>query len=69
MLTFLAVAVVIGLLPAAIAHNKGQNFALWGLYGALLFIIALPHAILLKEDARTLDRRRPPAFAGKCVRG
>jgi Uncharacterised protein family UPF0547 len=58
MLIFLAVAVVIGLLPAAIAHQKGQDFVLWWLYGAALFIIALPHAILLKPDTQSLDKRR-----------
>jgi len=37
-----------GLIPAAIASNKGRSFALWWLYGASLFIVALPMALLMK---------------------
>lgn len=54
-------AVLIGLLPAYIARKKGRSFGLWWIYGALLFIVALPHALLatpmpgseeaLKQDA------------------
>lgn len=53
---FLIVAIVIGLLPAAIAKSKGRNFALWWLYGAALFIVALPHALLMSADERGLER-------------
>ena len=46
---FLAVAVLIGLLPAVIARSKGRSFVAWWLYmGAALFIVALPHALLFK---------------------
>lgn len=41
-------AVLLGLIPAAIASHKGRSFALWWLYGALLFIVALPMALLMK---------------------
>lgn len=41
-----------GLLPAAIARWKGQNFFLWWLYGALLFFVALAHALLLSAVKR-----------------
>lgn len=40
--------VLLGLIPAAIASNKGRSFALWWLYGASLFIVALPMALLMK---------------------
>ncbi len=42
------VAALLGLIPATIAHKKGRRFAPWWLYGFLLFIVALPHALLLK---------------------
>jgi hypothetical protein len=42
----LAIAVVIGLIPAIIAKKKGRSFFVWWVYGALLFIVALPHALL-----------------------
>jgi hypothetical protein len=51
-------AVLIGLIPTAIASGKGQNFVVWWIYGALIFIIALPHALLLTPDVRAIERRQ-----------
>lgn len=48
-------AIVLGLVPAFIATSKGKNFMLWWLYGAMIFIAALPHALLTKADAKTLE--------------
>jgi hypothetical protein len=42
------VAAVLGLIPAAIARSKGRDFGTWWIFGALLFIVALPAALLLK---------------------
>ena len=50
-------AALIGLIPAAIARGKGRSFGLWWRYGAMLFIVALPHALLLKPDRDELDSR------------
>jgi hypothetical protein len=47
-LSLLVLAVVIGLVPAKIAHDKGYDFWLWWIFGALLWIVATPWAILLK---------------------
>lgn len=44
----LILAVFIGLIPAVIARNKGKSFVLWWFYGFMLFIVALPHALLMK---------------------
>ena len=44
------VLLVIAIIPAAIAKSKGKNFGLWYLYGVCLWIVALIHAIVLKED-------------------
>lgn len=52
---FLLIAVFIGLLPAAIAKSKGRNFFGWWFYGAMIFIVALPHALLLKPRQAALD--------------
>ncbi|MDP2765659.1 MAG: SHOCT domain-containing protein [Brevundimonas sp.] len=57
---FILIAVVIGLIPAAIASNKGQNFFLWWLYGAALWIVAIIHAIVLKGPEQM---QREAAFA------
>lgn len=51
------IAFVIGVIPAMIASNKGHSFFLWYLYGVALFIVALPHALLLKPDKGELGRR------------
>lgn len=57
----LVIAVLIGLLPGMIAASKGRSFVGWWIYGALLFIVALPHALLLKADQKRLDAQ---ALAG-----
>jgi hypothetical protein len=53
-LSILIVAAVLGLIPAWIASSKDHDFFLWWLFGAVLFIIALPVAILIqpKGDQR-----------------
>ena len=40
--------ILLGLIPAAIARSKGRSFGWWWLYGSVLFVIALPHALLLR---------------------
>jgi hypothetical protein len=44
------IAILLGLLPAFIAQSKGRSFIAWWIYGAAIFIIALPHSILIKKD-------------------
>ncbi len=48
-MTFLIFAVLLGLIPAAIAQNKGRSFVGWWIYGALLFIIAIIHVLLVSS--------------------
>jgi hypothetical protein len=43
-------AVLLGLIPAAIAHGKGHSFFGWWIFGAALWIIALPCSLLLKQN-------------------
>ena len=50
LIQILPFAVLIGLIPAFIARNKGKSFALCWFYGAMLFIVALPHALWIKPD-------------------
>ena len=42
---------ILGLIPAFIAKNKGRSFALWYLYGFMIFIVALIHSIMLKDHS------------------
>ena len=53
---FLVIAILIGLIPAAIAQSKGKSFVAWWLYGAALFIVALPHSLLMKADVKQIER-------------
>ncbi len=53
-------AVIIGLIPAFIASSKGRSFLLWWLYGSLIFIVAIIHAIMIKsEDSDAVGRACP----------
>ena len=51
----LMLALVLGLIPAAIAQSKGRSFMGYWLFGTLLFIVALPVALLLQPDRQALD--------------
>ena len=50
----LILAVVLGLIPAAIAQSKGRNFFAWWIYGSALFIVSLPHALMMKTDIQAI---------------
>lgn len=49
-MSMLLLALLLGLIPAMIAQKKGRSFALWYLYGVLLFIIALVHSLLISSE-------------------
>lgn len=59
-------AVLIGLLPAFIAQSKGKSFIGWWIYGALLFIVALPHSLIMKADAKSLEAEALADGGRKC---
>lgn len=54
----LVLAVLIGLIPAAIAHGKGRSFIGFWIYGAMLFIVALPHALLISSNPKAIEARQ-----------
>ena len=62
----LVLAVLLGLIPAAIAKGKGYDFMLWWIYGALLFIVALPHALLMKPNPAGVEARLQSEGMKKC---
>lgn len=51
-------ATLLGIIPAAIAKSKGRSFLGWWVFGAALFIVALPCAILVGTDQGAIDRNR-----------
>lgn len=54
---YFPLVLLLGLIPAAIAQGKGRSFMAWWIYGSLLFIIALPHALIMKRDEAAIARR------------
>ena len=58
----LMIAVLIGLVPAMIASKKGKSFGLWWFFGAMLFIIALPAALLATDETK-----RPCPFCSASI--
>lgn len=54
----LVIAVFLGLIPAVIAYQKGRDFFDWWVFGWLLFIVALPAALLLKPNIAELETRQ-----------
>lgn len=42
---------IMALIPAFIAKNKGKSFGTWYIYGVALWIVALIHAITLKDES------------------
>ncbi len=62
----MALAILIGLIPAAIARSKGQSFVGFWIYGALLFIIALPHALIMKANKQAVEEQEIAAGGRKC---
>lgn len=49
-MTFFIILLCIAVIPAAIAKSKGRSFFLWYLYGVALWIVAMIHSVVLKED-------------------
>ena len=62
----LLIIILIGLIPAAIARRKGRSFVRWWIYGALLFIVALPHALLIKLDQASIEKKQMAEGMKKC---
>jgi hypothetical protein len=59
-------AVLLGLIPAAIAHNKGHGFLIWWVFGAAFFIIALPASLMLKTNAQEIEKSAISTGGRKC---
>jgi hypothetical protein len=66
LMDILQLAVLIGLIPAIIARNKGKNFVLWWFYGAMLFIVALPHSLWIKPDNQKVEQKQMSKGMKKC---
>lgn len=58
LLNVIAAGVMLGLVPAVIARRKGHGFVSWWLAGTLIFVVALPLALIIKPNEDT--RRQCP---------
>lgn len=63
---FLLIAAILGVLVGMIARSKGRSFFPWWLYGTLIFIVAIVHVLLIKEDAEHAERELLSAGRKKC---
>lgn len=61
------VAILLGLIPAIIAQHKGRSFIVFWIYGALVFIVALPHALLINPTAKALGNNTLAQSFKKCI--
>ena len=66
MIRLLVISALLGLLPASIARSKGYGFGIWWLYGAALFLIALPHALIMKVNQAGIEARQLDDGMKKC---
>lgn len=48
----------LGLITATIAKGKGRSFVAWWLFGALLFVVALPMALLMSPRPEMTTTRQ-----------
>ena len=60
------ITLLLGLIPALIAQSKGKSFILWWIYGALIFIVALPHSLIMKADQKTIENKQLSEGMKKC---
>lgn len=66
LVVLLVLAGILGIIPAMIASKKGRDAGAWWIYGTLLFIIALPHALLLEPSQEFKDQRAEASGMRKC---
>ena len=60
------ICALLGLIPAMVAQSKGKSFGLWWLYGALLFIVALPHSLMMSADKKSIEAKQLAGGMKKC---
>jgi len=57
---------LLGLIPAMIAQSKGRSFVGWWFYGLLLFLIALPHSLIISVDKKHEEKKQLAEGMKKC---
>jgi hypothetical protein len=49
---------LLGLIPEMVAQSKGKSFGIWWFYGAMLFNIVLPHALIMSTDKKSVEEKQ-----------
>lgn len=49
-----------------VAQSKGKSFVLWWVYGAMLFIVAMPHALIMSSDKKSIEAKQLSDGMKKC---
>lgn len=62
----IVLASLLGIIPAMIAEKKGRSFGLWWIYGALFFIFALIHSLLISADTYSVEKDQISEGMKKC---
>ena len=62
----LIIGALLGLIPAMVAQSKGKSFGLWWFYGVMLFIIALPHSLIMSADKKSVEEKQLSEGMKKC---
>ncbi len=55
---FVSWIIAFGLIVGVIAYSKGKDPVPWFLYGALLFIVALPHILISSPNQKEIEKRK-----------
>lgn len=63
---FLLISIVLGLIPAIIAKSKGRSFLGWWVYGAMIFIVALVHSLVIQRDEKAHEQQMVSNGMKKC---
>lgn len=63
---YLIIAMLLGLIPAAIADGKGRSFFWFWVYGTLLFIIALIHSLIMNPSTQEAEYRSLASGDKRC---
>jgi len=56
-LVIICLLLILGLVPAGIAHSRGRSFVIWWLYGIVLPPFALVHALGIPRVRTVRDRQ------------
>jgi hypothetical protein len=63
---FVVIVIIFGIIVGMIAKGKGRSFWPWFFYGALLFIVAIIHVLLIKPDNAAIERVEIEQGGKKC---